>query len=57
MPKFLTYQRPAPVNKQAWLGKPGQAYGPVRKPKVVAKEEIPALKLPPLPPLSDKRHH
>lgn len=23
MPKFMTYQRPAPVNKANWTGKPG----------------------------------
>lgn len=31
MPKFMTYQRPTPVNKQSWSGKPGHAYGPIRK--------------------------
>ena len=23
MPKFMTYQRPAPVNKTSWSGRPG----------------------------------
>jgi hypothetical protein len=27
MPKFLTYQRPAAVNKQVRAGKPGVTYG------------------------------
>jgi len=27
MPKFATYQRPAPVNKESWGGRPGVAYG------------------------------
>jgi|EndMetStandDraft_6_1072998.scaffolds.fasta_scaffold4732473_1 hypothetical protein len=51
MPKFMTYQRPVPVNKQSWGGKPGHAYGPVRKPvKVEKTEQQPALpKLPVLP--------
>ena len=31
MPKFITYQRPAPVKKQSWDGgKVGHAFGPVR---------------------------
>jgi len=29
MPKFMTYQRPAPVNKTSWSGRPGgNAYQP-----------------------------
>lgn len=32
MPKFLTYQRPAAVNKHNWGGKPGVAYGKPGKP-------------------------
>lgn len=32
MPKFMTYQRPAPVNKTGWTGKPGaNPHQPVRK--------------------------
>jgi hypothetical protein len=27
MPKFMTYQRPAPVNKSNWGGKPGTTWG------------------------------
>ncbi len=35
MPKFITYQRPAPVNKAAWGGKPGgNPYQPVRRPQL-----------------------
>ena len=49
MPKFLSYQRPTPVNKQSWGGKPGQAYGPVRKPAKVVKADAPEPRLPPLP--------
>lgn len=52
MPKFFSYQRPAPVNKQAWGGKPGYAYGPIRKPAKVAETELKvAGKLPKLPAL------
>jgi hypothetical protein len=32
MPKFMTYQRPVPVNKTAWAGRPG-ANVPGRKAK------------------------
>ena len=32
MPKFMTYQRPTPVNKQNWAGRPGaNPYQPARK--------------------------
>jgi hypothetical protein len=31
MPKFMTYQRPTPVNKQSWGGKTGHGFAPVRK--------------------------
>lgn len=32
MPKFMTYQRPTPVNKQSWGGRPGATpYQPQRK--------------------------
>ncbi len=57
MPKFLTYQRPAPVNKQSWGGKPGHAYGPTRKPAKVVKSDTAELKLPPLPTGVDKKPH
>jgi hypothetical protein len=39
MPKFATYQRPAPVNKQTWGGKPGVAYG--KKPAKKAPKPAP----------------
>ena len=46
MPKFMTYQRPTPVNKANWGNKPGGSpYQPIRK----AKPEEPAK--PSLPPL------
>ena len=33
MPKFMTYQRPTPVNKAAWSGRPAaNPYQPERKP-------------------------
>ena len=32
MPKFMTYQRPTPINKQSWAGRPGaNPYQPVRR--------------------------
>jgi hypothetical protein len=40
MPKFMTYQRPAPVNKQSWGGKPGHPVGPANK------QKLPRLNLP-----------
>jgi hypothetical protein len=50
MPKFLTYQRPAPVNKQNWSGKPGTTYGkPGRhapKPAPQARSPVLDIKLP-----------
>ena len=53
MPKFMTYQRPAPVNRQARGGKPGVAYGkPGRQaPKPAPETRQPTLdiKLPGLP--------
>ncbi len=43
MPKFMTYQRPAPVNKQSWGGKPGHGFGPVRKtPQVELPKTLPS---------------
>ena len=51
MPKFMTYQRPIPVNKQRWGGKPGHAYGPAPKPAKLARTEQPPAqpRLPTLP--------
>jgi hypothetical protein len=38
MPKFMTYQRPIPVNKANWSGKPGgHPYQPIRKVKAATK--------------------
>lgn len=50
MPKFMTYRRPVPVNKTAWVGRPGaNAYQPVRKPK--AAPPAPEQQRPGLPAL------
>ena len=50
MPKFLTYQRPAPVNKAGWGGKPGTAYGKpgkqLPKPAPQARNPVLDIKLP-----------
>jgi len=47
MPKFMTYQRPAPVNKQSWGGRAGATpYQPVRKPALTPDPH--KLMLPPL---------
>lgn len=44
MPKFMTYQRPIPVNKTNWNGKPGgNPYQPVRKLKKQSEPAKPAL--------------
>jgi hypothetical protein len=45
MPKFITYQRPAPVNKAGWAGKPGAAQGKPdkRAPKPAPEARSPAL--------------
>lgn len=51
MPKFMTYQRPVPVNKANWNGRSGgNPYQPVRKLKLAtppapepAKPVLPAL--------------
>ncbi len=46
MPKFMTYKRPAPVDKSTWRGKPGtNPPQPIRsivpvKPPVAAEPEI-----------------
>ena len=50
MPKVMTYQRPAPVNKTSWSGRPGgNAYQPVRRPPARPLPGPQALTLPPLP--------
>lgn len=50
MPKFMTYQRPAPVNKAAWRGKPAaNPYQPVRRPGAHAAHEPQKPALPILP--------
>jgi hypothetical protein len=51
MPKFITYQRPAPVNKSNWGGKPGAPYGkpgkqPKGRPETRLTQLEPKLKLP-----------
>lgn len=43
MPKFMTYQRPAPVNKQSWSGKPGAPFG---KPGKQAPKPAPVVRNP-----------
>lgn len=49
MPKFMTYQRPTPVNKTAWAGRPGaNPYRPARKPE----RQLPDVAKPALPPIS-----
>ena len=47
MPKFLTYQRPAPVSKTNWNGAPKQQPALPRKESVQAKPP-PQPTLPPL---------
>jgi hypothetical protein len=50
MPKFMTYQRPVPVNKQSWAGRPGHTNGPIRKAENTTRKDRSALpKLPSLP--------
>jgi len=49
MPKFMTYQRPTPVNKQGWAGRPGaNPYQPVRR---SPGHPVPELQKPALPSL------
>lgn len=49
MPKFMTYQRPAPVNKQSWNGRPtANPHQPVRRSTGPAAPEPHRLVLPPL---------
>lgn len=51
MPKFMTYQRPTPVNKNAWTGRPGtKPYQPVRKGKTAPTAPEPAKPAAVLPP-------
>ena len=42
MPKFMTYQRPAPVNTRGPKGKPGIPYGrvPGRKPPKLTPDTL-----------------
>lgn len=50
MPKFMTYQRPAPVNKTSWGGRPGgNAYQPVRRPAAPPAPALQKLPVPQLP--------
>ena len=53
MPKFMTYQRPAPVGRQPQAGKPGFAYGKpghqAPRPAPEASQPAPDIKLPRLP--------
>jgi hypothetical protein len=47
MPKFMTYQRPIPVNKQSWGGRPGaNPYRPAGRSAGVPEPR--KLTLPPL---------
>ncbi len=49
MPKFMTYQRPAPVNKATWSGRPGpNPYQPSRRRAGHPASEPQKLALPPL---------
>ena len=43
MPKFITYQRPAPVNKSSWHGNPGASFG---KPGKRGPRSAPATRKP-----------
>ena len=57
MPKFLSYQRPAPVKKTNWGGAPKTPFGAIRKaPSMPKPAQTPVLdvKLPGLKP-GDKR--
>ena len=48
MPKFLTYQRPAPVSKQNWNHAPARKPDVPRKVPEQPKAEMPTLSLPEL---------
>lgn len=54
MPKFITYQRPAAVNRQNWGGKPGAAQGnpgkPAPRPAPLPRNPMLDIKLPDLTP-------
>ncbi len=55
MPKFLTYQRPAPIARQSWNNAPGRkAKGPRKAPEP-QKPQTPGLALPPLEQLTRKQ--
>ncbi len=47
MPKFSTYQRPMPVNKAGWTGRPGTPFGKPGKqaPKPAPEARQPQLEL------------
>ena len=47
MPKFMTYQRPAPVSKQSWNHAPGRKADLPRKAPEQQQKPVPT----PLPPL------
>ena len=49
MPKFMTYQRPAPVNRGNWNATPGRKpVLPIKAPQQAKKVEAPTLSLPEL---------
>jgi hypothetical protein len=48
MPKFMTYQRPAPVSKQNWNHAPDRKAGVPRKAPEKEKSSGPTLSLPAL---------
>jgi len=43
MPKFMTYKRPAPVNKQVWNHAPGRKAEVPRKASVTTAADMPPL--------------
>jgi hypothetical protein len=47
MPKFMTYQRPMPVSKSGWTGRPGTPFGKPgkRAPKPAPEPRQPQLEL------------
>ncbi len=50
MPKFMTYQRPTPVNKQGWGGRAlANPYPPARRPAGHPAPDQLKQGLPPLP--------
>ena len=57
MPKFMTYQRPTPVNKAAWSGRPGtNSYQPMRKPGAAHPAHEPQKPTLPILPKGSKPH-